>query len=151
MEPKPSQPLELSPAPPKQSMEEEIVYSQEFLNLGHQGYICFLVSLHQPAAWKCVFQFTGERLRVVQQRSKWNWAGLGSNLGILEGNPCEDKQGIVYEKLEANKSGKTFGLKNHTFYRRGGVGDGKKYLATGMAARLDQITEEKFRCSGSFL
>lgn len=52
------------------------------------------------------------------------------------------------KKLEVNKSGKTFGLKNHTFYRSGEVGDGKKCLTADMAARLDQITEEKFRGSG---
>ncbi|KAK1394923.1 Sulfotransferase [Heracleum sosnowskyi] len=51
--------------------------------------------------------------------------------------------------LEVNKSGTTsIGLKNHTFYRNGQVGDWKKYLTSEMASKLDHITEEKFRGSG---
>ncbi|WOG89753.1 hypothetical protein DCAR_0208992 [Daucus carota subsp. sativus] len=56
-------------------------------------------------------------------------------------------------KLEVNRRGidDSLGMKNHTFYRRGVVGDWKKYLTAEMAAKLDHITEEKFRGSGLFL
>ncbi|WOG89754.1 hypothetical protein DCAR_0208993 [Daucus carota subsp. sativus] len=51
--------------------------------------------------------------------------------------------------LEVNKSGTTkLGIKNHTFYRSGQVGDWKNCLTAEMAGNLDQITQEKFRGSG---
>ncbi|XP_074325607.1 cytosolic sulfotransferase 8-like [Apium graveolens] len=51
--------------------------------------------------------------------------------------------------LEVNKSGTTSrGLKNHSFYRSGKVGDWKKYLTPEMAAKLDHISQEKFHGSG---
>lgn len=39
----------------------------------------------------------------------------------------------------------SLGLKNCTFYWSGKVGDWKKYLTAEMAAKLDHISEAKFR------
>ncbi|XP_074337462.1 cytosolic sulfotransferase 13-like [Apium graveolens] len=55
------------------------------------------------------------------------------------------------KNLEVNKSGISglgLGIKNDTFYRSGKVGDWKNTLTAEMAAKLDLITEEKFRGSG---
>lgn len=55
-------------------------------------------------------------------------------------------------KLQVNNSGHLLpGLGNSSFFRNGEVGDGNKCLTAEMAAKLDQITQEKFHGSGLFL
>ncbi|XP_030938999.1 flavonol sulfotransferase-like [Quercus lobata] len=55
-------------------------------------------------------------------------------------------------RLEVNKSGQLHGraylIEKNAFFRKGEAGDWKNYLTPMMAARLDQITEQKLRSSG---
>ncbi|KAK1387246.1 Sulfotransferase [Heracleum sosnowskyi] len=55
-------------------------------------------------------------------------------------------------KVDVNKTGNFVdGFTNSSFFRKGLVGDWKNCLTADMAAKLDQITEEKFRGSGLYL
>lgn len=55
-------------------------------------------------------------------------------------------------KLQVNNTGHLVpGVCNSIFFRNGQVGDGNKCLTAEMAAKLDQITEEKFCGSGLHL
>ncbi|GLT44069.1 hypothetical protein SLA2020_179870 [Shorea laevis] len=76
----------------------------------------------------------------------------------------EESRGMVqkvvelcsFEKLsnlEVNKTGKydlmdKFEIENRSFFRKGTVGDWKNYLTPEMAARFDQISEQKWKASG---
>ncbi|GKV25222.1 hypothetical protein SLEP1_g34692 [Rubroshorea leprosula] len=76
----------------------------------------------------------------------------------------EESRGMVqkvvelcsFEKLsnlEVNKTGKynmldKFEIENRSFFRKGAVGDWKNYLTPEMAARFDQISEQKWKASG---
>ncbi|KAL1820347.1 hypothetical protein ACET3Z_015216 [Daucus carota] len=52
-------------------------------------------------------------------------------------------------KLQVNSTGNLLpGVSNSSFFRNGQVGEGNKCLTPEMAAKLDQITLEKFRGSG---
>ncbi|KAL1820346.1 hypothetical protein ACET3Z_015215 [Daucus carota] len=52
-------------------------------------------------------------------------------------------------KLQVNSTGHFLpGVSNSSYFRKGQVGEGNKWLTPEMAAKLDQITQEKFRGSG---
>ncbi|CAN0896888.1 Cytosolic sulfotransferase 5 [Linum grandiflorum] len=58
--------------------------------------------------------------------------------------------------LDVNKNGKSYPevaplLTNNLFFRRGEVGDWRNHLTAEMAKRIDDITREKFRCTGLYL
>ncbi|CAN0896892.1 Cytosolic sulfotransferase 5 [Linum grandiflorum] len=58
--------------------------------------------------------------------------------------------------LDVNKTGKSFAavvplLTNNLFFRRGEVGDWRNHLTAEMAKRIDDVTREKFRCTGLYL
>lgn len=87
---------------------------------------------------------------------------LGEFLGCPF-SPEEESSGMVDEivnlcsfehmsTLEVNKTGILLpGLNNNIFFRRGEIGDWKKYLTKEMAAKLDHITHQKFNGSGLVL
>ncbi|KAF2320828.1 hypothetical protein GH714_031189 [Hevea brasiliensis] len=123
---------------------------------------------HVLGYWKASLQFPERVLFIKYEDLQNDTFSYVQRMAEFMGCPFsmeEERQGLVQKvvdlcsfeflsNLEVNKSKKhtpaagTFRIENNAFFRKGKVGDWKNYLTAEMAARIDQITEQKFSDSG---
>ncbi|KAJ8752337.1 hypothetical protein K2173_003973 [Erythroxylum novogranatense] len=82
------------------------------------------------------YPFTKEETGVVQK--------------IIDLCDFENLSNLEVNKNGEHRSGSGVNIKNNAFFRNGKVGDWENYLTAEMAARLNQIMEEKLKGSGFF-
>lgn len=126
---------------------------------------------HVSGYWKASVESPEKVLFLVYEDLKKDTASIVRKLAEFMGYPFtpeEETRGVVQEivelcsfdslkNLKANTSGvyspdSPYTIRNTEFFRKGTTGDWKNYFNEEMAARLDQIIEEKLNGSGfSFL
>ncbi|KAL8113099.1 hypothetical protein AgCh_020428 [Apium graveolens] len=112
MESETSQPLELSPASPKHSVDEKIASRQESMELPST------LPKEKNSFGADIYRYNDE------MRASCSIEASGT-LRVALHSLCSFGN---MRNLEVNESGTSrLGIKNHTFYRSGEIGDSKKY------------------------
>ncbi|XP_059635462.1 flavonol 3-sulfotransferase-like [Cornus florida] len=122
---------------------------------------------HVLGYWNANSEFPGKVLILTYEDMKKDTFSCVKRLAEFLGQPFsseEERDGVVEEivklcsfehlsNLEVNKTGMlqftaNSAIQNNVFFRKGEVGDWRNHLTDEMAARLNQISEDKFGGTG---